>query len=61
MEILIEGYRRFRSREWPERRATYEAMERALADATADAQTDRELEAVKLSLGNLLNGRFAPA
>jgi carbonic anhydrase len=38
----------------PWMRNATEAMERALADATANAQTACELEAVKLSLSNLL-------
>ncbi len=28
MDILIDGYRRFRSSQWPERRATYETLAR---------------------------------
>jgi carbonic anhydrase len=38
----------------PWMRNAQEAMDRALADATADAQTACELEAVKLSLSNLI-------
>jgi carbonic anhydrase len=46
MDILLEGYRRFRNREWPERRAVYEALSRdgqaphALVVACSDSRVD---------------------
>lgn len=46
MERLIEGYRRFRAAQWPERRATFEALARngqsprALVVACADSRVD---------------------
>lgn len=46
MERLIEGYRRFRASQWPERRATFEALAqhgqspRALVIACSDSRVD---------------------
>ncbi|HEX3486133.1 MAG TPA: carbonic anhydrase [Micropepsaceae bacterium] len=46
MDILLEGYRRFRAKEWPERRAVYEALSRdgqsphALVVACSDSRVD---------------------
>jgi carbonic anhydrase len=46
MDRLIEGYRRFRAGQWPERRATFEALARhgqsprALVVACADSRID---------------------
>lgn len=46
MERLIEGYRRFRAAQWPERRATFEALAqngqspRAMVVACSDSRVD---------------------
>ena len=46
MDVLIEGYRRFRGREWPERRAVYEQLSRdgqaphAMVVACSDSRVD---------------------
>jgi carbonic anhydrase len=46
MDILLDGYRRFRSHQWPERRATYETLARdgqsphALVIACSDSRVE---------------------
>ena len=46
MERLLEGYRRFRATQWPERRATFEALARsgqsprAMVIACSDSRID---------------------